>query len=103
MVAWTQRWHSDASIEELISKDRVLEADWNKASLTQLVFFPMVPYLAWAVAYYAKVFAPLQIASFLQNTKKSRRLVWAHLEAEDLILEATWLIDYKESNMLEDI
>lgn len=55
VVAWTSRWHSNPNVEEIISKDKALESDWNEASLTQLVFFPMVPYLAWAVAYYAKV------------------------------------------------
>lgn len=55
VVAWTQRWHYDPVTEEVIRGDPELKRDWNIASLTQLVFFPMVPYLAWAVAYYAKV------------------------------------------------
>ena len=71
MVAWTSRWHSNPNVEEVISKDKALEADWNEASLTQLVFFPMVPYLAWAVAYYAKVFLP----SCTETTRKSLEML----------------------------
>lgn len=55
VVAWTQRWHHDVHIEEVISRDPELMAEWDNATLSQLVFYPMVPYLAWAVAYYAKV------------------------------------------------
>ena len=58
VVAWTQRWHYDPVTEDVIRGDAELKRDWNHASLTQLVFFPMVPYLAWAVAYYAKVPIP---------------------------------------------
>ncbi len=71
MVAWTSRWHSNPNVEEVISKDKALEADWNEASLTQLVFFTMVPYLAWAVAYYAKVSLP----SCTETTRKSLKML----------------------------
>ena len=55
VVAWTQRWHSDVHVKEYIEASPEAKQDWDTATLTQLVFFPMVPYLAWAVAYYAKV------------------------------------------------
>ena len=55
VVAWTQRWHIDPYVKEVIKQNPETKADWNNASLMQLVFFPMVPYLAWCLAYYAKV------------------------------------------------
>ena len=64
VVAWTQRWHIDPYVKEVIKQNPETKAEWNNASLTQLVFFPMVPYLAWCVAYYAKVYHQAQLWLF---------------------------------------
>lgn len=54
-VSWTQRWHRDQRTEELLRQRPELAREWDHASLGQLVLYPLLPYLFWALAYYAKV------------------------------------------------
>ena len=54
-VAWTERWHPAPYVKQFTKASPPLKAEWQTATLTELVLFPMVPYLLWAVLYYAKV------------------------------------------------
>ena len=57
-VAWTERWHTGRHTRTRGSAFSQLDPEprgWADASFTEVVLFPMVPYLAWAVLYYAKV------------------------------------------------
>ena len=49
LVVWTERWHMRKSRRGTDARD------WETASLAQLVFLPMGPYLLWAMMYYIKV------------------------------------------------
>ena len=57
-MAWTERWHTGRHSRTLLSafsQQDPVPREWADASFTEVVLFPMVPYLAWAVLYYAKV------------------------------------------------
>lgn len=53
-VAWTERWHPAPYVKQFTGESKALKQEWYSATLTELVLFPMVPYLLWAVCYYAK-------------------------------------------------
>ena len=62
-VAWTERWHTGRHTRTLgsaFSQPGPEPQGWADASFTEVVLFPMVPYLAWAVLYYAKVLPAIQ-------------------------------------------
>ena len=57
-VAWAERWHTGRHSRTLVaafSQQDPEPREWADASFSEVVLFPMVPYLAWAVLYYAKV------------------------------------------------
>ena len=57
-MAWSERWHTGRHGKALLrsfSRTHPTPNEWGEASFTEIVLFPMVPYLAWAVLYYAKV------------------------------------------------
>jgi len=56
-VVWTLRWYPDRSVKlEYHGKSEQAKAEWTRGSLVNLVAIPLLPYLAWAILYYIKVF-----------------------------------------------
>ena len=61
LVAWSERWHTGRHGKALLrsfSRQHPAPHDWGEAKFVEMVLFPMVPYLAWAVLYYAKARIP---------------------------------------------
>ena len=54
-VAWTERWHPDIHVREYNKKSAEAMTEWHNASFVELVMWPMIPYLMWALLYYIKV------------------------------------------------
>lgn len=75
VVSWTQRWHHDEATEELLRHRPDLTQEWDHATFAQLVLYPLVPYLLWAIAYYAKASAcpPRPNKARMPNTCKQRQ------------------------------
>lgn len=56
LVVWTLRWYPHRSVRlNFEAKSADCKADWHHGSIVALVLIPILPYLAWAVAYYVKV------------------------------------------------
>ncbi len=54
-VAWTERWHPDIHEAQASQKSPEAMREWDTATVAQLILFPCLPYLLWAVLYYIKV------------------------------------------------
>ena len=54
-VAWTERWHPDMHARQASRKSQEAMREWDTATVAQLILFPCLPYLLWAVLYYIKV------------------------------------------------
>ena len=54
-VAWTERWHPDIHEAQASKKSAEAMREWDTATVAQLILFPCLPYLLWAVLYYIKV------------------------------------------------
>lgn len=56
-VCWTIRWHTapDSALGRHLATHPQAAAAWEAASVRDLLLFPMLPYLLWAVLYYVKV------------------------------------------------
>ena len=55
-VCWTIRWHTqpESALGRRLAADPAAAAAWEQASVRDLVLLPMIPYAAWAAAYYLK-------------------------------------------------
>ena len=54
-VAWTARWPPDIHAAQASQKSPEAMREWDTATVAQLILFPCLPYLLWAVLYYIKV------------------------------------------------
>ena len=86
-VAWTERWHPAPHVKQFTKASNTLKAEWQSATLTELVLFPMVPYLLWAVLYYAKVRGAGRHARGRQGVCRGRRM-WGTCEVRVLAVSA---------------
>ena len=59
-VCWAHRWHPPESLSLALEKDSYLREKWDTASFKELCVIPILPYLAWAVLYYLKIFVVSQ-------------------------------------------
>ena len=55
-VAWAHRFFPPEALEASIAEDPARKARWETATLWELCFLPMGPYLIWAVLYGLKIF-----------------------------------------------
>lgn len=55
-ICWSTRWFPPPELTEMMEKDPALKARWEGASFRDLCLLPMLPYIAWAVFYYLKIF-----------------------------------------------
>ena len=54
-VAWTERWHPEIHASHASRKPPEAMQEWDAATVAQLILFPSLPYLLWAILYYIKV------------------------------------------------
>lgn len=54
-VAWTERWHPEIHASHASGKTPEAIKEWDTATVAQLILFPCLPYLLWAILYYIKV------------------------------------------------
>ena len=54
-VAWTERWHPEIHASHASGKSPEAMKEWDTATVAQLILFPCLPYLLWAILYYIKV------------------------------------------------
>ena len=57
-VAWTERWHPEIHASHASEKSPEAMKEWDTATVAQLILFPCLPYLLWAILYYIKVEHP---------------------------------------------
>ena len=65
-VAWTERWHPEIHASHASGKSPEALKEWDTATVAQLILFPCLPYLLWAILYYIKVDRLLGSRSELQ-------------------------------------
>lgn len=54
-VSYATRWHPRAVMLDHLTQDAAARLEWESASFTSLFLLPLLPYLAWVVLYYLKV------------------------------------------------
>ena len=66
-VAWTERWHPEIHASHASGKSPEAMQEWDTATVAQLILFPCLPYLLWAILYYIKVEHLLGSMTMLQH------------------------------------